>query len=55
MLDLEGNFIRRYSSIKEAAEDNNCTKSNISKLCNGIQKTYKRLPGITFERAINDE
>lgn len=55
MLDLEGNFIRRYSSIKEAAEDNNCTKSNISKLCNGIQKTCKRLPGITFERAINDE
>lgn len=39
MFDLDGNFIREYSSIINAAKDNGICKVAISNCCRGITKT----------------
>lgn len=41
LLDEEGNIIKTYKSIQEAAEDMGCRANGISKCCNGYLKTYK--------------
>lgn len=38
-IDRKGNVLHKYSSMKEAARDNNCFSSNIYKACNGLIKT----------------
>lgn len=37
--DLEGNFLREFSSIQEAAKFHNCTTHMISYACSGRSKT----------------
>lgn len=37
-LDLNGNFIEKYYSAREAGRQNNCKSSNISKVANGYRK-----------------
>jgi len=44
--DLENNFIREWSSIKEASEELNLNASSISKVCRGLQSHHK---GFKFE------
>lgn len=39
--DLNGNFIKEYESISEAAKDNNTTPGNIGSVCQGNSKTCK--------------
>ena len=39
--DLQGNFIKRYESIKEAAKAMGCTSSPIYQVCVGRKKTVK--------------
>lgn len=39
MFDLEGNLIREYNSIINAAKDNNICKVAISHCCRGLTKT----------------
>lgn len=39
--DLEGNFIKEWSSMKEASISLNINKSNISNACRGHLKTFK--------------
>lgn len=41
IFDKNGNFIKEFNSIKEAADFYNIDPGNISKCCNGKQKTYK--------------
>ena len=36
--DVEGNFIKRYNSAKEAAEMNNLRANNIARCCRGVVK-----------------
>lgn len=36
---LSGEFIQEYESVKKAAETVGCKHNNISRVCNGIQKT----------------
>lgn len=38
-LDLDGNIIKEYHSLREAGLDNNINKAHISRVCRGIQKT----------------
>lgn len=38
--DLEGNFIKQYSSLKEAAEDNNTQYQSISTVLRGKRKQH---------------
>lgn len=38
-LSLNGEVIKEYISLQEAAKDNNCSKANISSVCNGRMKT----------------
>lgn len=38
-LDIEGNIIKKYHSLREAGLDNNINKTHISRVCRGIQKT----------------
>ena len=39
---LDGKLIKTYPSLAEAARDNNCFHSNITKCCSGEIKTYKK-------------
>jgi len=39
--DLNGNFIKRWDSAREAQKELGIFESNINKCCNGIIKTYK--------------
>jgi group I intron endonuclease len=41
--DINGNLIKKYESIKDAAKDLNCSPGNISECCNGKRKMKKIL------------
>lgn len=38
-LDLDGNIIKKYHSLREAGLNNNINRAHISRVCRGIQKT----------------
>lgn len=40
MLDVDGNILETYASIKEAAEKNNCVANRITLCVTGRAKTY---------------
>lgn len=40
--DIDGNFIKEYKSITNAAEENNITIQGISMCCRGLIKKYKK-------------
>ena len=39
--DLQGNFIKKYSNLREAADKTKISISNISQCCNGKYKQAK--------------
>lgn len=48
-ININGDVLKNFKSMKEAGEFYNIDSSNISRFCNGIFKQSKKLNGITFK------